>query len=214
MSCGQPRTRCRLPCTIRAGRKRIHARVLDVSSGGLCIVAPVRFKPRARMHIEIVVPRRGPVAVEAEVRHQRPFRQPSSGRRGWATGLMLATAGPEFLALTRPGTLAGLGDGEDIGEALRRASRSGALAAALEERPGTADGAPRGARAPACGISADLLVEEQPLYRVRLRAVGSPHARTRTMTLRAVSEAAVCEAVLRDLPGDWEVLGVDVDPID
>jgi hypothetical protein len=61
-------------------------------------------------------------------------------------------------------------------------------------------------------ISLELLVEEQSLYRVRLKAVGS--SRTRTLTLRAVSESAVCEAVLRDLAGDWEVLGVEVDPLD
>jgi hypothetical protein len=60
--------------------------------------------------------------------------------------------------------------------------------------------------------SPDLLVGEQPLYRVRVKAVGS--ARTRTLTLQAVSAKAVCEAVLRDLPGHWEVLGVEADPID
>src|SRR5262249_2992247 len=102
---GQPRTRCRLPCTIRAGRGRANARVLDISSGGLCFVAPVCFRPNARVRVEIVVPRRGLVAVEGVVRHRRPFRQPSSGRRGWATGLALAMPGPEFLALMNPGAL-------------------------------------------------------------------------------------------------------------
>jgi hypothetical protein len=173
---GQPRTRCRLPCIIRAGRGHVRARVLDLSSGGLCFVAPVRFRPHARVHVEIVVPRRGLVAVEGEVRYRRPFRQPSSGRRGWATGLAIATASPEFLALTSPGALAESSDEERIAKALQR--------------------------------SPDLLVAEQSLYRVRLKAVGS--ARTRTLTLRAVSESAVCEAVLRDLAGDWEVLGVEV----
>jgi len=210
---GQPRTRCRLPCTIRAGRKRIHARVLDVSSGGLCIVAPVRFKPHARMRIEIIVPRRGPVAVEAEVRHGRPFRHVSSGRRGWATGLALAAAAPEFLALTRPGGLAGPGEREGVVEVLRRASSPGALDPKVEERLGLKGGrAIREAPARSRGSSPELLVDEQPLYRVRLKAVDS--ARTRTLTLRAVSEAAVCDAVLRDLPGDWEVLGVEVNPLD
>lgn len=194
---GQPRTRCRLPCTIRAGRGRAHARVLDVSSGGLCFVAPVCFRLHARVKVEIIVPRGGPVDVEGEVRHRRPFHQPSSGRRGWATGLALATVGPEFLALTTPGALAESSNGEHVAVALQRASRTEALDAAL---------------APACRISPDLLVAEQSLYRVRLKAVGS--ARTRTLSLRAVSESAVCEAVLRDLTGDWEVLSVEADPID
>jgi len=190
---GQPRTRCRLPCTIRAGRGRAHARVLDVSSGGLCFVAPVCFRLNTRVQVEIVVPRGGPIAVEGDVRHRRPFHQPSSGRRGWATGLALATAGPDFLGLTSPGALAEANRGEQVVEVLRRASRAKALDAALP-------------------TSQDLLVTEQSLYRVRLKAVAS--ARTRTLTLRAASESAVCEAVLRDLPGDWQVLAVEVDPID
>jgi hypothetical protein len=170
--------------------------VLDVSSGGLCFVAPVCFRIHARVHVEIVVPRGGPVVVEGDVRHRRPFRQPSSGRRGWATGLALATAGPDFLALSSPGALPESSDGELVALALQRASAT----------------APREATDLAHEISPDLLVEEQSLYRVRLKAVGS--ARTRTLALRAVSESAVCEAVLRDLSGDWEVLGVEVDPLD
>jgi hypothetical protein len=208
---GQPRTRCRLPCTIRAGRGRAHARVLDVSSGGLCFVAPVCFRLHARVKVEIVVPRGGPVAVEGDVRHRRPFHQPSSGRRGWATGLALATVGPEFLALTTPGALAESSDGKQLVAALQRASRTGTLDAALEEGL-DASRTPHEALGLAHQISPDQLVAEQSLYRVRLKAVGS--ARTRMLTLRAVSESAVCEAVLRDLTGDWEVLGVEADPID
>jgi hypothetical protein len=183
------RTRCRLPCIVRAGRGRARARVLDVSSGGLCFVAPVCFRENARVQVEIVVPRGKPVSVEGQVRHRRPYRQPSSGRRGWATGLAIATADPEFLALTSPGAVvADAGDDEGAVEMLQRDS------------------------APALPIAPELLVAEQSLYRVRLKAIGS--SRTRTLTLRAASEAAVCEAVLRDLPGDWEVLGVEVDPLD
>jgi hypothetical protein len=184
----QPRTRCRLPCIIRAGRGRVRARVLDLSSGGLCFVAPVCFKPNVRVRVEIVVPRGEPVAIEGNVRHRRPYRQPSSGRRGWATGLAIATAGPEFLALTSPGVLAEANDGDEVAEVLLRFSD------------------------PAPPIAPEFLAAEQSLYRVRLKAIGS--SRTRTLTLRAASESAVCEAVLRDLPGDWEVLGVEVDPID
>jgi len=171
--------------------------VLDVSSGGLCLVAPVCFRLNTRVQVEILVPRGGPVAVEGDVRHRRPFHQPSSGRRGWATGLALATMGPDFLVLTSPGALSESNGADPIAEALQRASRKQA---------------PGGAPDSTCGATPDLFVAEQSLYRVRLKAVGS--ARTRSLTLRAVSESAVCEAVLRDLPGDWEVLGVEVDPIE
>ena len=72
-------------------RLRVHGerrgRLLDVSSGGLCFVGPVAFRENTRVQVEIAVPRRGAVAVEGAVRHKRPFEQPSSGRRGWATGL-------------------------------------------------------------------------------------------------------------------------------
>jgi hypothetical protein len=184
----QPRTRCRLPCIIRAGRGRARARLLDVSAGGLCFLGPVCFRTQVRVQVEIVVPRRGPVAVEGEVRHRRPFDQPSSGRSGWATGLALAAPGPEFLALSNPRILAVSSDGEQVVEV-----------------------PPRAVPVPAIRVP-DLLVEEQSLYRVRLKAVDS--ARTRMLTLRGASESAVCEAVLRDLPGDWVVLGVEADPID
>jgi hypothetical protein len=188
--------------------------VLDISSGGLCFVAPVCFKPNAHVQVEIVVPRRGPVSVQGLVRHRRPFRQPSSGRRGWATGLALATPGPDFLALMSPGVLVESSDGEQVVEALQRACGTRVPDAALEEPLDAApDPEPVDAPAPALEVLPELLVAEpQSLYRVRLKAVGS--SRTRTLTLRAVSAAAVCEAVLRDLPGDWTVLGVEVDPID
>jgi hypothetical protein len=187
--------------------------VLDVSAGGLCFVAPVCFRLHARIQVEIFVPRGGPVAVEGDVRHRRPFHQPSSGRRGWATGLALATAGPDFLALSSPGALAESSTREPLVEALQRVCRANAVDAALEEALGGARNRTRmDAPGAAAGSSPDLLVTEQSLYRVRLKAVAS--ARTRTLTLRAVSASAVCEAVLRDLPGDWEVLAVEVDPID
>src|SRR5262249_43416953 len=158
----QPRTRCRLPCTIRAGRGRAQARVLDVSAGGLCFVAPVCFRINAHIQVEILVPRGGPVAVEGDVRHRRPFHQPSSGGRGWATGLALATAGPEFLALTTPGALLEANGCAPVVPVLQRACRKEALDATPPAPP-------------------DLLVAEQSLYRVRLKAVAS--ARTRTLTL-------------------------------
>ena len=56
----QPRTRCSLRCTIRKGTKRVRARVLDVSEGGLCVVAPVRLQHKMTVQIEIEHPRHGP----------------------------------------------------------------------------------------------------------------------------------------------------------
>jgi hypothetical protein len=178
---------------VTLGRRRIHARVLDVSEGGLCIVTPVRFNRDTTVHIVIDVPRIGPVAVRGVVRHKRRFRQPSSGRRGWATGLALREAAPEFLAIAKPG--AGLPEARYTSplELLDRSAR-------------TTDGA----------IEPELLETEDSdaprVYRIRLKAIGS--TRTRELTLSAHSEEAVCEAVLTDLPGDWEIVGLETDPLD
>lgn len=188
-----PRTRCRLPCTVRVGRKRIHARVLDVSEGGLCIVTPVRFNEESTVQVVIDVPRVGPVRVEGVVRHKRPFRQPSSGRRGWATGLRLHETAPEFRAIASPE--------ESLPEAVYT------LPLHLLDPKGPLM---RGDEEP------DALEVEDPgapqVYRVRLKAMGS--ARTRVLTLTGRNEEAVREAILTDLPGDWEVISFELNPLD
>ena len=72
-----PRVRCRLNCTVRKGRKRFPARVLDVSEGGLCLLSPVALRRKQSVVIQIEVPPRGPVEVEAVTWHTRPVK---SGR--------------------------------------------------------------------------------------------------------------------------------------
>lgn len=180
----QPRTRCRLPCTVTKGTRRVRARVLDVSEGGLCIVAPVRFQNKMTINVTIDDPRQGPVQVEAVVWHERPFKQPSSGRRGYATGLVLSKGGADFQALANPG--------------------------AAVAKPMVTPA--QGPHAALCADEPELDAGGPSVFRVRLKAVGSP--RMRTLTLSAISEAAVREAVLTDLQGDWQVLDVEADPID
>ncbi len=186
----QNRTRCRLPCTVRTGTKRVRARVLDVCEGGLCVLAPVRFQHKMTVQIEIEHPRHGLIEVEAVVWHERRFRQPSSGREGWAVGLVLSKGGPDFQALASPGSMWEK-PAEDALEALRNSSKS------ANPDPPAED---------------ELELDEGPsVYRVRVRAVGTP--RIRTLTLSATSEEAVREAVLTDLEGEWQVLDVKVDPL-
>ncbi len=184
----QPRIRCRLPCTVKRGRKRVRARVLDVSEGGLCVVSPVRLPMRVTLEVIIEDPRCGPVEVEAVVWHDRPFKQPSSGRKGFATGMVLSKGGPDFQALAKPGAAVEK-PVQDVLDKIRR------------------DPAP-----PAQGDLPELDAEGPSIYRVRVKASGTP--RVRTLNLAAVSEKAVREAVLSDLEGDWEVVDVEVDPID
>lgn len=182
----QPRTRCRLPCIVKKGRRRVRARVLDVSAGGLCIVAPVRFQNRLTVQVVIDDPRQGPIEVEAVVWHHRRFKQPSSGRKGFATGMVLSKGGPDFQALANPGS-----SFEKPAHALD--------ALGSEPVPDVA--------------SDDLLDLDAPsVYRVRVKAIGTP--RIKTLTLAAASEDAVREAVLSDLQGDWEILEVEADPLE
>jgi hypothetical protein len=152
----------------------------------------VRFQLKMTVQIEIEHPRDGPIEVEAVVWHERPFRQPSSGRKGWAVGLVLSKGGPEFQALASPGAMWEK-PAEDALEALpNQASKS------ENPDPPVEDG---------------LELDEGPsVYRVRVKAVGSP--RVRTLTLSATSEEAVRAAVLTNLEGEWQVLEVKVDPLD
>jgi hypothetical protein len=170
--------------------------VLDVSEGGLCIVTPVRFDQDSSVHIVIEVPRVGPVAVRGVVRHKRPFRQPSSGRRGWATGLSLREAAPEFRAIAKPG--AGLPE---------------AIHASPLERFDPESRPAQGSIEPEILDVEDVRESDTPqVFRIQLKALGS--TRTRTLTLEARSEEAVCEAVLTDLPGDWEIIGLEANALD
>ena len=174
----------------------MRGRVLDVSAGGLCVVAPVRFQHKMTVEVVIDDPRRGPVQVEAIIWHERRFKQPSSGRKGWATGMVLSKGGPDFQALSGGGTTA----------------ESPAKAA---PRPQPVRRAPeRIAPPPPSEIEDELALEldEITVYRVKLKAVGKP--RLRTVTLSAGSEAEVREAVASQLEGDWQVLSIEADPLD
>ena len=162
-----------------------------MSEGGLCIVAPVRFRSRSTIQVVIEDPRHGPVEVEGVVWHDRPFKQPSSGRKGFATGLVLAKGGADFQALANPRWVA---------------------AATSVHTPGAPeqDAAPA-ATSPPRGDLLELDADGPSVYRVRVKALGVP--RIRTLTLSATSEEAAREAVLSGLEGDWQVLNVEVDPL-
>lgn len=189
-----PRVRCSLPCIVKKGTKRVRARLLDVSEGGLCVAASVRFRHKMTVKVVIDDPRHGPIEVEAVVWHERRFSQPSSGRKGWATGMVLSKAGPDFQALVSPGSVWEK-PAEDVLAELREHSAPvpSADQTLAEDDSELDSGAPS-------------------VFRVRVKAVGTP--RVRTLTLSAPSEAAVREAVLSDLEGEWQVLDVEVEPSD
>jgi hypothetical protein len=91
-----PRIQCRLACAVKLDRTRVRGRVLDVSGGGLCILLPERLERGRKLLVTIEVPRIGPIDLETTVWHRRRIRRGPSGKRGWATGLLLDKAGPGY----------------------------------------------------------------------------------------------------------------------
>ncbi|MGH0032976.1 MAG: PilZ domain-containing protein [Myxococcota bacterium] len=90
-----PRIRCRLRCTI-VGRRRVPARVLDVSEGGLCLSSPVAPPLKHPLLLEIDVPVAGLCRVEAVVWHVRPVKRGASRRNAWSVGMMITKADDAF----------------------------------------------------------------------------------------------------------------------
>lgn len=173
-----PRIQCRLACAVRLDRARIPGRVLDISEGGLCILLPDRVEKSQKLVVTIDVPGRGLIDLETTVWHQRRFTQPASGRRGWATGLVIDKAGDGYASLVGP-------EGGDASPAADLATESGL-------NPGAAE------------VSSD---DEHPIFRLHVKAVGT--TRSRVLTLSAYSADFAREAVLNDLPGEWEILKVE-----
>ena len=126
--------------------------------------------------------------------------------------MVLSKGGPDFQALASPGGPAGK-TAEDVLQSLQREPEP---AYAPEPEPAPKPESELEGESPAASEELPiepLEVDDGPsLYRVRVKAVGTP--RIRTLTLAAASESAVRESVLSDLEGDWEVLDVEVDPLD
>ena len=89
-----PRARCGFDCIVQRGREQIGAHLLDVSSGGLCLLAPVMLG-RETIALQIYVPGIPPVEVEAEAWHLRRVES-QTGTTAWCIGLMISKAGDGF----------------------------------------------------------------------------------------------------------------------
>lgn len=228
-----PRIRCRLRCTLRRGRRRVRARVLDVSEGGLCVLSPVPLQPKQTLVVQIDVPPRGPVEVEAIAWHVRQVKTGSSGRKAYSIGMILSKAGPGFETLLPGGSEAsGAWAADALAEKLGdMAGREGAAGnpsssqdapevTALEEDALSADELD--------GVDLDLLSPSElqnlaqappssepwapgpddtlKLFRIRVKAHAGP--RTRTLTLGAVSASEAEVLAGRELGDDWQILEV------
>ena len=208
-----PRNSCRLTCTMHRSRKRIRARVLNVSEGGLCLLSPLRLEKKESLVLEIDAPH-GPVSVEARVWHVRQLKGGLAGRKTWSIGLMLTRAGDGFQTLlpaSRRSTPsdAALASQEELSAILDDLSlESEELSPEWEER----------------ALEWEKLFEESEMllsesgespyadlqvFRVRVKAKSGP--RSRTLTLSAASEAEAEELARKDLEESWIVLEVVAD---
>lgn len=203
-----PRKRCRLNCTIARNRKRIPARVLDVSEGGLCLLSPVQLQAKERVVIHINVPPRGPVKVEAVAWHVRKVKSGRSGRKTWSIGMMLSRADDGFQKLLDSGR-----------QAAPTATPSGLSAAPEQPDLESDEISPEWDE---WSSEWDQLFEESEkllaestentpqddlqAFRVRVKAKMGP--RTRTLTLSAASEEEAADMARQDLDDSWQIIEV------
>lgn len=176
-----PRTQCRLRCRVRTERHRFEARLLDASEGGLCVLAPTAIRRGERVAIEIDVPNRRAILVEATAWHARTQHSKATRRTFFSIGFVLDRADDGFASL--------LGGASPSASALRLREPT-----APDDADATAE---LEADADAIGLRA---------FRVRTRAPSGP--RTRLLSIAAQSEKEARLLALADLEAGWSVVEI------
>ena len=205
-----PRKSCRLSCTIHRKRKRIPARVLDVSEGGLCLLSPVALQAKERVVLHIDVPPHGPSEVEAIAWHVRRVKSGNSRRKSWSVGMMITQADGSFQKLF---------DSQRHTDAEAQPADSKA-SEFLEEL--TLDSEKLSPEWDQWSSDWDQLFEQSErlldaseevlsqadlqVFRVRIKATAGP--RTRTLTLNANSGEEAAASAAADLGDAWKILEV------
>jgi len=190
------RASCRLQCRIGRDGSQVRARIVDLSVGGLCLYSPVALETKSPIEVQINVPGRPDVIVQAEVWHIRREKLGSSSRKVWVIGAMIERSGEDYEKL-----LAGVGLAVEPAPNPIPASAPRKTATPASPAP-TKGRKPPPDRNP---ISVED-VGEPRTFRVRVQARTGP--RTRLLTLTADSKAQAEEIALRDLQPAWKVLEV------
>lgn len=209
-----PRICCRLQCTVRVGRKRVLARVLDVSEGGLCLLSPVALKPKQKVVLQIEVPPYGPLEVEAAVWHVRKVKS-GTGRKAWSIGMMILRADARFEVLLPHGSGAAFVDSSEAPGSQPEAASSmldpsPASSVQPETETETDDLELDRGDDFALDTDDDLELEvddDTEMFRVRVKST-TTGPRTRTLTLSASSAVAAESLVRADLDDSWTILQV------
>jgi len=180
-----PRTQCRLHCRVRTERHRFEARVLDASEGGLCVLAPTAIRRGERVAIEIDLPSRGPIQVEATAWHARTQHSKATRRTFFSIGFVLDRADDGFASLLGSASPSAIASASPIGLREPTAPDDADATAELE------------ADADSIGLRA---------FRVRTRAPSGP--RTRLLSIAAQSEKEARLLALADLEAGWSVVEI------
>ena len=197
----------------------MRARVLDVSEGGLCLLSPVRLQPKQSVVVEIDVPRRGPVEVEAVAWHVRQVKSGREHRQAWSIGMMITSVGPGFETLLPEGATTDFAVEDQVSAKLAEMRCSSGDAS---EREGDVLEEDSLSAEELAELDTELLTREQiemlcakpdaspgdtlRLFRVRVKAKNGP--RTRALTLGALSAEEAESLAQEELDGSWQVIEV------
>jgi hypothetical protein len=196
------RTQCALRCEILGhGRKPVEARIVSLSEGGLCVVAPMRIEEGDTIALRMMGPRRKPaITLTGLVWNGTPARGSLARAGFWQMGCVLSDPPPFYQQLV---------------------DRMESNSAPLLERRISTHVVPR---TDAPGSERDLpLVREQgpppkpdphetlPTFRVRLKQLEGPRSRSVAVRARSVGEA---ESIARSQLGaggaQWELVEVSL----
>jgi len=213
-----PRTRCRLPCRVRIGRRRFRARVLDISDGGLCVLSPIKLEAKQDALVVIDVPEKGPVEVEVTAWHVRRVKAGSPGVKAWSIGMMVRKAGDGFETLLPSANMEFDADfaAEEGSPAALQPEEAPRVISELELEEDSLSAEELDdldLELLSTSELDDLILQchqnsdaEFQMFRVRVKAATGP--RTRTLTLGAASADEAQALAREDLGEDWRVIEV------
>lgn len=97
-----PRVKCRFPCEILGSRRSASGTVLDLSEGGLSVLAALEADQGTSLLIRFQAPGGEPIEVEALVWHSRRVRDRTTGKDTSVLGLMVSRASEGYSRLAAP----------------------------------------------------------------------------------------------------------------
>ena len=154
-----PRIKCRFPCELAGSRLRTSGSVLDVSEGGLSVLAALEADQGENLVVRFQAPGVGAVEIEALLWHSRRVRDRATGENTYLLGLMVSRASDAYFQLVPSSKVSS------------------------EASP------PEPASAPALGDIGEADAGELESYRIRVKERASPRTRVLTLSATGDEEA-------------------------